>query len=1161
MELELPIGGFPDRGPAVFAVTTATLVLASLFVGARLISRVCIVHRVGWDDYIMILAWFIAFFLSTTIDVGAKRGLGRHDADIADEHRMGLRLCEYIFSILYVCTFCSRATFDVMLIPAKNPALMATKTSVLVFYLRLAKNTQTILRMGSWAVLVIVNLAGVILTFMNVFQCQPIAAAWDTDVTSTQCIPLLTEFICSAPVNIVTDLAILALPLPVLTGMRLPPRQKTILILTFALGIFVTVVDVVRIYYLQQAIAIVPINPSADPAAIYGQSSGFSWNASLSLMWSAVEVNVGITCACIPTLKPLVIRILPGILVDAESTRRMSQQDTSGTKPESSVENSHPRPNGPQPSPSIVLPSPPPSPFAVREQRQQVHEDGTSEEISVRDFLSSTTVNALSPRNNQSLFSREHRPSFNPSTRSLTSQDRRRQSSTLVHSRDRHGVYFGFVNMRAPKSMLRTSSAESFKYCTVVSILFFLWGSTYGLLNTLNMVIADVAKMTPAETMGLTSIYFGGGYFLGPLLVGGWLLSHDEHHRFKTEDGTGCPVKQAIGVERRTGGGTDGRDPALRGERRNSRSGGDPIGGFKATFIVGLLIYGMGTIMFWPGAVLTAYGGFMASSFVVGFGLAVLETAANPFLALCGPPEYSDARLLFAQAVQAVGSVLSGLIANNIFFAAIVVRQERRFDSTALLDVQWTYLAVTLLSVFLALFFYYMPLPEVTDHELGRLAEKLPTDPKKRSIGGWPLRNWAILLAVLAQWCYVAAQENMSIFFQKLITLWVLPLGVDFEDDNGYGTPMGFSLSVLNYLIVAHTAFAVSRFAAGTLCYLSVRYPKVRWLPTGRTILGLSAICSMACCIASITYSPPLDKPDWLCLPVISFYFFEGPIWPLVFSLGLKGQGKRTKQTAAWLTMGASGPAFWPFVMYEVMERSRSVEAVRVSFIIVVMLMFFVAVYPAFLTFVKDARIMVDPLGHKGLLQRPNSQGENGGEFGGALERMESFGREMTFDEIVAERARQRKTRLASSGTASIGNSNDNKGKEREGEEEKIKTCSGGIIGKFFAIRGRRTPTEGLTPEGTVASAPSSPAGEGSVDYMGGGGPMAAGTGGYLYGYGGAGGESSSQWREKTKYAMRKSEVEDTKGGENKDKEKNKEKEVAPWEKEELDTSLFRALD
>lgn len=348
----------------MFAVTTATLVLASLFVGARLISRVCIVHRVGWDDYIMILAWFIAFFLSTTIDVGAKRGLGRHDADIADEHRMGLRLCEYIFSILY------------------NPALMATKTSVLVFYLRLAKNTQTILRMGSWAVLVIVNLAGVILTFMNVFQCQPIAAAWDTDVTSTQCIPLLTEFICSAPVNIVTDLAILALPLPVLTGMRLPPRQKTILILTFALGIFVTVVDVVRIYYLQQAIAIVPINPSADPAAIYGQSSGFSWNASLSLMWSAVEVNVGITCACIPTLKPLVIRILPGILVDAESTRRMSQQDTSGTKPESSVENSHPRPNGPQPSPSIVLPSPPPSPFAVREQRQQVHEDGTSEEIS-----------------------------------------------------------------------------------------------------------------------------------------------------------------------------------------------------------------------------------------------------------------------------------------------------------------------------------------------------------------------------------------------------------------------------------------------------------------------------------------------------------------------------------------------------------------------------------------------------------------------------------------------------------------------------------------------------------------------------------------------------------------------------------------------------------
>ena len=223
---------------------------------------------------------------------------------------------------------------------------MATKTSILVFYLRLSRNTQKILRMASWVVLAIVNIAGTILTFMNIFQCQPIAAAWDLNVPPIKCIPLLTEFICSAPVNVVTDLAILALPLPVLTGMRLPPRQKTILVITIPVGIFVTVVDVVRIYYLQQAINIIPTGASDDPQAIFGQSAGFPWNASLSLMWSAVEVNVGITCACVPTLKPLIIKILPAMIIDPNGTQRSStglpthgsgQINTStGSKPESS---------------------------------------------------------------------------------------------------------------------------------------------------------------------------------------------------------------------------------------------------------------------------------------------------------------------------------------------------------------------------------------------------------------------------------------------------------------------------------------------------------------------------------------------------------------------------------------------------------------------------------------------------------------------------------------------------------------------------------------------------------------------------------------------------------------------------------------------------------
>merc|ERR1712000_172443 len=149
--------------------------------------------------------------------------------------------------------------------------------------------------------------------------------------------------------------------------------------------------------------------------------------------------------------------------------------------------------------------------------------------------------------------------------------------------------------------------------------------------------------------------------------------------------------------------------------------------------------YGIGTIIFWPSAVTNSYGGFMVSNFIVGFGLSVLEVAANAFIILCGPQEYGETRLLLAQAVQAVGSVLSGLLANKVFFRNI--GREGFSDNTTLINVQWTYLAITLLCSALGLFFYYMPLPEVSDQELEDSANRLPVDSQKKSVFGLQLRT------------------------------------------------------------------------------------------------------------------------------------------------------------------------------------------------------------------------------------------------------------------------------------------------------------------------------------------------------------------------------------------------------------------------------------
>lgn len=92
----------PDRGPAVFAVTVATLVVGTFFFIARLICRTLIVRRVSWDDYFIILAWFLAAGLTITIDIGTRYGLGRFDENISDEDRLPLKKTEYVFSVIYV---------------------------------------------------------------------------------------------------------------------------------------------------------------------------------------------------------------------------------------------------------------------------------------------------------------------------------------------------------------------------------------------------------------------------------------------------------------------------------------------------------------------------------------------------------------------------------------------------------------------------------------------------------------------------------------------------------------------------------------------------------------------------------------------------------------------------------------------------------------------------------------------------------------------------------------------------------------------------------------------------------------------------------------------------------------------------------------------------
>ncbi|KFZ24504.1 hypothetical protein V502_01020 [Pseudogymnoascus sp. VKM F-4520 (FW-2644)] len=169
--------------------------------------------------------------------------------------------------------------------------------------------------------------------------------------------------------------------------------------------------------------------------------------------------------------------------------------------------------------------------------------------------------------------------------------------------------------------------------------------------------------------------------------------------------------------------------------------------------------------MLWPSASFISLPSFLVSNIVTAIGISSLELAANSFITLCGPPQYGDMRLLFAQAMQAVGAAVSELIADEAF--APLIQKKRN-----LIHVQWTYFSVALFTIVIALCFHYMPLPEASDDDLQEELQPdlLPMNRMARKtslthIGGIRVVFLILALGVMVQSIYILSQEAFNIWY------------------------------------------------------------------------------------------------------------------------------------------------------------------------------------------------------------------------------------------------------------------------------------------------------------------------------------------------------------------------------------------------------------
>lgn len=188
-----------------------------------------------------------------------------------------------------------------------NPTLALVKTSVLLFLLRLGGHKPSVRR--TIHSLNAFNVAMAIAVLLAVtFQCSPIAANWDPSAAGARCIDQGAFYVASAVLNLLTDVAALALPFWVFLGLNMAPGPKAAIIAVFLLGAVVPAVGCYRVaLLLQQGLRGRP--PPADPSYTIGIAS------------SAVECNLAVITASAPALRGLSRRWFPRMFSRGASRR------------------------------------------------------------------------------------------------------------------------------------------------------------------------------------------------------------------------------------------------------------------------------------------------------------------------------------------------------------------------------------------------------------------------------------------------------------------------------------------------------------------------------------------------------------------------------------------------------------------------------------------------------------------------------------------------------------------------------------------------------------------------------------------------------------------------------------------------------------------------
>ena len=374
------------------------------------------------------------------------------------------------------------------------------------------------------------------------------------------------------------------------------------------------------------------------------------------------------------------------------------------------------------------------------------------------------------------------------------------------------------TKVRRGDSMFRYRGVNYLVPFLLISSLFFLWGFAHSILEVLNPHFQQLFQISKTKAAAVQVAVYGG-YFLMALPAGALIRRW----------------------------------------------------GYRVGVLTGLLLYGVGALLFIPGAWLGSFWFFVFSLFVIGCGLTCLETSANPYTTVLGDPDKAESRINLSQSLNGLGWIVGPLVGGVLLFSGVSIA------------VPYTVVGVTVLLVAMVFSRVQLPTPSVPSSA----DEEGEGEP-----GG--LWNVAFLMGAVALFLYVAAQTGVNSFFINYVTETASVSSREASLWLGFG---GMGL------------FVVGRLTGGIA---------MGWLSPRRLLLLYAVLAVLA---TAVIVGRAGRVAMWAFFVV---YFCESIMFPTIFALALRDARGNTKMGSAVLIMTIVGGALAPVVMGAIADNTGS---------------------------------------------------------------------------------------------------------------------------------------------------------------------------------------------------------------------------------------------